>query len=46
MNSVLDGLRDRKFADIQEDTNEIVDSSEEQFDAEKEVKSCVSSAYK
>jgi hypothetical protein len=43
MNSVLDGFRDRKLADIQEETNEIVDSSEErpeeQSDAEKEVKS-------
>ena len=43
MNSVLDGLRDRKLADIQEDTNEIVDWSEkrpeEQSDAKKEVKS-------
>ena len=39
MNSVLDGLRDRKLADIQEDTNEIIDSSEErpeeQFDERK-----------
>ena len=40
-NSVLEGFRDRKLADIQDDTRDIVDSREdrpeEESDAENEV---------
>ena len=47
-NSVLEGFRERKLADIQEETAEIVDSRadrpETESAAEKDVKSCVSSA--
>ena len=46
-NSVLEGFRERKLADIQEETAEIVDSraeAEAESAAEKDVKSCVSSA--
>jgi len=42
-NSVLEGLRERKLADIQDETREIADSREQrpeiQSEAEKEVKS-------
>ena len=43
MNSVLEGFRERKLADIQDETREMVDSREvrpeAQSEAEKEVKS-------
>ena len=43
MNSVLEGFRDRKLADIQDETRQIVDSREQrpeaQSEAENEVKS-------